>query len=251
VTRRRTALGPSPRRPGPPPPTAVGIVVPAHDEAPSIGLCLRAIRRAARHPALAGIRVDVVVVLDACSDDTAEAVERVHGVRVSTLEVDHRNVGQARRDGFAQLLDRLVEPRRRTWLATTDADTVVPADWLARQLAWRAQGAHAVAGTVTVTDWADRGPLLRTRFGAHQAALGTAHGHGHVHGANLGFDAAAYEAVGGMPGLGLAEDHALWTAFGADDRPVVAAGDLAVATSARRDGRAPHGFSAFLGLLET
>ena len=175
-------------------------------------------------------------------------VERAGHGRVGIVSVSHHNVGRDRRHGLAQLLDD-GGPPERLWLASTDADSTVPPDWLARQLHWQRAGAQAVAGTVRVDDWSDHAEGVRLRFEHHQRALGTGHGHDHVHGTNLGFRADAYLAVGGMPEIGLAEDHALWSGFAQDDRPVVAAGDLCVTTSARRDGRAPGGFSDFVQSL--
>jgi len=229
------------------------VVVPAHEEQESIGACLRSIALAAGHPHLAHVAVHVVVVLDDCTDDTADraGVTFRHG-RLDRLVVHSRNVGQARAAGIDRALgltgglelDRL-------WLATTDADTVVPPDWLARQLAWRDRGADAVAGTVRVTDWAEQPTSVRRRFLVRQRQLGTGAGHGHVHGANLGLAADSYCQSGGVPPVALAEDHALWAALRASGRHPVAAGDLAVTTSARRESRAPGGFSDLLRDLGT
>jgi SAM-dependent methyltransferase len=44
------------------------------------------------------------------------------------------------------------------WLATTDADTVVPPGWLRRQLSYAGRGWDVVLGTVEVADWAEHLP---------------------------------------------------------------------------------------------
>ena len=80
----------------------IGVVVPAHEEALSIGACLRAIRAAAKTPLLGGETVKVVVVLDACTDATG-VVARSLGA--ATVSVDACNVGLARAAG-AVLLPR-------------------------------------------------------------------------------------------------------------------------------------------------
>ena len=50
-----------------------------------------------------------------------------------------RNVGVARAVGFAEVIARESgRPAQQLWLTTTDADSTVPADWLAEQL--REQG---------------------------------------------------------------------------------------------------------------
>ena len=73
--------------------TAVGVVIPAHDEERLLPRCLRSVRAAAAHPALQGIAVHVIPVLDACSDDTG-------AVAPGAIEIAARNVGMARAAGF-------------------------------------------------------------------------------------------------------------------------------------------------------
>ena len=230
--------------------TRIGVVVPAHDEAATIAACLDSLERAAAHRDLRSVAVEVVVVLDRCTDDTGRLARVPRQLAVTTLEVDVRNVGRARRAGLATLLARRTDQDAGLWLASTDADSTVPRDWLARQLAWRRLGADAVAGTVRIDDWTGHPIAVRHRFEAHQARLGTGRDHSHVHGANLSFSAAAYLGVGGMPPEALAEDHALWLALHRAGYRTVAPGDLAVTTSARRDGRARGGFSTFLTSLD-
>ena len=58
------------------------------------------------------------------------------------------------------------------WLATTDADTLVPAAGCASSSRYADQGWDAVAGTVRVTDWSGTRrvpPLFRERYGAGPA----------------------------------------------------------------------------------
>ena len=229
------------------PPEEIGVVVPAHDEERRIDACLDSLRVAARHPALRGRRLRLVVVLDACSDRTGDRVARDRGVDI--VEVSHRSVGPARSAGFDRLLGTAGVADHQHWLATTDADSLVPADWLARQLAWRRHGADAVAGTVDVRDWSEQPASVRHRFERRQRTHGVGFDHPHVHGANLGLSAAAYRAAGGVPHIDRAEDHALWDAVGAAGLRRVSAPDLPVVTSSRRDGRAAGGFSDLLRSL--
>ena len=103
--------------------------------------CLASLRVAARHPALRRLQVHVIPVLDACSDDSG-------AVAPGGLEVQARNVGVARTAGFAAALAREAgRAAQQLWLATTDADSTVPADWLAKQLRLAALGVEVVAGT--------------------------------------------------------------------------------------------------------
>ena len=223
-------------------PAAAGVVVPAHNEEAMLPACLAALRRAV---AAAGIPVHLVVVADTCTDRTA-AVARACGARV--ISTGARNVGAARAAGMTEML-RLAAGRdpAAVWLATTDADTVVPSGWLRRQLRYAERGWDVVLGTVAVADWEEYPPHVPAAF---EAMYGHGGGpHPHVHGANLGIRASAYLAAGGFRPLATAEDHALLAAATEAGCPVVQAGDITVRTSGRRQARAPLGFSHLLRTL--
>lgn len=223
---------------------AAGIVVPAHDEEEMLPSCLAALGEAAAAArAERGVSVRIVVAADACSDRTA-ALARQAGAAV--VELKARNVGAARAAGMREIIRHC--PRRDdVWLATTDADSVVPPDWLTEQLRHAGQGWEAVVGTVAVADWTGHAPATAIEFAKR---YGVWHGwHPHVHGANLGFTAAAYLAAGGFPPLRTAEDHALVSALQAQGRRVLRTPALRVVTSARRQYRAPAGFGELLTTL--
>jgi glycosyltransferase involved in cell wall biosynthesis len=223
---------------------AVGVVVPAHDEQDLLPSCLASLRRA--EGALRGMPVHLVVVADACRDRTAQAARRA-GAAVVTICA--RCVGAARAAGVREVLrqTRHLDPAT-VWLATTDADTVVPASWLARQARYADSGWDAVVGTIRVGDWSGYRPATRSAF-RERYGEGTG-AHPHVHGANLGFRAAAYLTAGGFPHTPTAEDHALVTAMAAAGSRVLRTDALTVVTSARRQARAPHGFSGYLADLD-
>jgi len=212
----------------------IGIVIPAHNEREHIGAALRAARRAAAHPGLAGEAVCIVVVLDRCEDDTGAVAAR-HGARL--LALDARNVGIARAAGAALAIEAGAR-----WLAFTDADSRVARDWLARQLA---EGTDAVCGMVGVQDWAAHGPRaarLRSHFARHYGHCDPDQGHRHVHGANLGVATPAYLRAGGFAPLACGEDVALVAALEASGARVAWSAGPRVITSARTDPRAPGGF---------
>jgi glycosyltransferase involved in cell wall biosynthesis len=222
----------------------VGVVVPAHNEQDLLPSCLASLRRAAR--ALPGTPVRLVVVADACRDRTAEVARRGGAVVVT---VGAGSVGRARAAGVREVLRRAghLDPAD-IWLATTDADTLVPARWLREHARYGDEGWDAVAGTVRVADWSGYQPDARSLF---RKRYGTGTGqHAHVHGANLGFRAAAYLRAGGFPDVPTAEDHALVAALTANGSRVRRTRALSVVTSARREGRAPHGFSHYLAELD-
>jgi glycosyltransferase involved in cell wall biosynthesis len=218
----------------------VGIVVPARDEELLLPGCLDALEAAAARVA---VPVLIVVVLDGCVDGSRAVAAARPSVVV--LEIDARNVGVARRVGTAAVLDwAAATPSDEVWIATTDADTVVPSNWLTGQLALAADGWEAVVGTVTVEDWSDHPIATGPRWASGYHAV---EHHPHVHGANLGFCAAAYLESGGWPPLAVHEDVALVAAL--SHRRLVRTATLPVVTSARRDARAVGGFGDTLSDL--
>jgi glycosyltransferase involved in cell wall biosynthesis len=128
--------------------------VPAHNEEELLPGCLAALRCAA---AVVDVPVHLLVVLDACTDRTAEVAEPA-----AVIEVWERSVGAARRADFTRLMHEFGADR--VWLATTDADTQVPRSWLADQLVHARRGVDAVAGMVSVTDWRGHAPAVVERF---------------------------------------------------------------------------------------
>jgi glycosyltransferase involved in cell wall biosynthesis len=222
---------------------AVGVVIPAHNEEDLLPACLAAVRAAAG--ALGAMPVPLVVVADACTDRTAWLARRAGA---AVLQIGARSVGAAREAGMAEVLraTRHLDPAA-VWLATTDADTLVPPTWLAQQVRYADQGWDAVVGTVTVTDWTGHPPEVPPRYAER---YGNGEGaHPHVHGANLGFTALAYLAAGGFGSRPTAEDHALVEALDAAGRRILRTTRVSVVTSARRRGRAPRGFSHLLATL--
>ena len=200
-------------------PSFVGVVVPAHDEARRVARSVTAIRHALDHPSPAGTAVEIVVVADASSDSTAERAQRSLGRAGTVLEVRYRSAGAARRAGFDRLLAHSAGlDEEDVWFATTDADSLVRGDWMARQLAWWRTGADGVAGTVAPLTWFEQPAAARHRYEARMSAQGMGHGHPHLHGANLGMTRDTYRAAGGMPAL----DRGRTTPSGVRPEPPVA-----------------------------
>jgi glycosyltransferase involved in cell wall biosynthesis len=222
---------------------SVGVIVPAHNEQRRLPSCLASLRRAAL---ALSTPVHLVVVADACRDRTAQVAQR-SGAAVVTIVA--RSAGAARAAGVREVLRRTghLDPAD-VWLATTDADTLVPGHWLRQQLRYANRGWDAVAGTIRVTDWSGYQPGTRALFQKRYAA-GTGP-HPHVHGANLGFRAAAYLRAGGFADIPTAEDRALVAALIATGGRVHRTRALPVVTSARRTARAPHGFGRYLTELD-
>ena len=220
----------------------VGIVVPARNEEDLLPAALRALDRAAQPVLRRGVVVDLLVVADSCADATVDG----GAVRRSRRARGVRRCGRAgRAAGFRALLKRHQgTPRDRFWLASTDADSRVPANWLVGQLALAAAGADLVVGTVAVDDWSSHAPHVEARW---RAGYDPRDGHGHVHGANVGARADAYVEVGGFAALDRGEDVALVAALA--HRRVLRTGAIPVLTSARPRSRAGGGFADHLAGL--
>ncbi len=225
---------------------AVGVIVPARDEQLLLPVCLGALERAVEElqQARPWMSVRVLVVLDSCTDASAEIVA---ASRHGGLSVQRRCVGAARADGVAEVRTLLAPvPEDRLWLATTDADSAVPSNWLVHQIELAEAGAEAVLGIVAVDSWDGRAPDVRAAWAAGYVAQD---GHHHVHGANLGLRADVYREAGGFSALPLHEDVELIRSLPSGSRVVRTAG-APVRTSARRDTRAAGGFGGFLDELE-
>lgn len=227
---------------------AMAVVIPARDEQATIAACLDAVLASAGTVA---VPVTVIVVADRCTDGTVERARAVAtsadhpGGAVTVLASGAGLVGAARDQGVRAVLRRTVETGgdpARLWIASTDADSRVPVDWLPVHLEIAASGADLVLGTVR-PDPVDLPPeLLRSWWRRHKMA----DGHPHVHGANLGVRGHRYETVGGFPHVATHEDVRLADAVRRSGGRVVATGRAPVLTSGRRVGRAPAGLSSYL-----
>lgn len=210
----------------------IGVVVRAHNEEVYIVACLEHIRKAIGNQRLKDEPVDVVVVADACSDDTASLAEEA-GAKV--IVTDSRNVGAARRAGADCLLHR-----QARWLAFTDADTLVSPDWLAEQLEL---DADVVCGTVAVEDWTPHAQHADFLKGHFSRTYFDVDAHRHVHGANLGVSAEAYRQSGGFRALACNEDVELVRSLEACGMRIAWGARPRVTTSARRIARTSGGFA--------
>ena len=187
----------------------------------------------------------IVIACDSCTDATprtANAFAR-RDARVTVVEGAWRSAGAARAAAIehAQARGRFASALSKVWVATTDSDTVVPANWLTSQALFWSRGDHAVAGIV---DLLEADLEVQLVFGRHYV-LGQ-DSHGHVHGANLGIRADAYLSVGGFPSVTIAEDHALWHKLRTAGFICRSSVGLRVATSPRLIGRAVAGFADHL-----
>jgi len=213
----------------------IGVVIPVHNEEKLLGDCLDAVRRAAMDPLLDAEPVELVVVLDACADRSAAiAIQR----KAQIVSLNTRCVGAARALGASLALDNGAR-----WVAFTDADSIVPLNWLSMQLDLYAD---ATCGQVAIEDWSGYPSGVRERY-LMDYSMDTRH----IHGANLGISAAAYRAAGGFAALQLGEDAALVSSLLERKADIRFAGAPRVSTSARWESTIEGGFASMLrGLRE-
>ncbi|GGE13935.1 hypothetical protein GCM10011529_20430 [Polymorphobacter glacialis] len=240
------------------------VAIPAHDEAERIAACIAAL---AAQPRAADRIAGVIVYANNCRDDTA-AIARACPAPfpLIVVEAEHpperAHIGWARRGATDAAIARLTEIGRPDGIvAGTDADSRVATGWLAAMHAAFAAGADAVAGAIDIDpdDDASLGGVARRRDEAAYAnavARVAAHldplphdpypNHIWAWGANLAVRAPVLAAVGGIPLVDLAEDHALHRALLHHDARIRHTLDARVWTSGRSDGRAPGGFADLL-----
>jgi hypothetical protein len=249
---------------------AVGVVVPACDEQERIEACLLSVRRSLRMLPTE-TAVAVTVVLDRCSDSTPERVATTIAdwpeaevvlaqdtlSRPGTAQIGSgigsgADVGALRALGLRRALARLaLHSPDRTWLLSTDADTTVPGDWARAHVRLAEAGAHGVAGLAELDDGSHLPTEVLERYRAIVARGLHGRHHEHVYGANLGFRADAYLAVGGFPLEGPGEDHGLWSRLATAGYRLEHPTTLRVRTSARVRGRADGGLADLLHALTT
>ncbi len=237
------------------------IAIPVCNEAERIGACLAAIGSQAGHGTNS---LGILLFLNNCTDDTAAVVPDLRRRLTSPMRVIERDMagahaGWARREAMeaaARWLDETGAPDGV--ILTTDADSRVPTDWVARNLATIESGADAVAGRIALDpDEAARLPdALHARGrleGAYEALLTELATtidprpddpwpcHWTASGATLGVRLSTYRQVGGMPAVPVGEDRAFMDRLLAADARVRHAPDIVVITSGRLEGRAPGG----------
>lgn len=216
------------------------VVVPAHDEEERIGLLVESVRASAEQlrQQRAAPTVTLVVAADGCTDST---VERARHAGAEVVELERCGVGAARSAGIRHALASVTAAAEHVWIANTDADTVVPVDWLTAHVE-HAHRHDALLGTVR-PDPADlpdavyhRWRLTRER----EESIGS------IHGANLGVRASAYLAAGGFGPEPMHEDVLLVERLRATGARIGATDRGEVTTSGRRDNRVDGGYGGYL-----
>jgi hypothetical protein len=268
----------------------VEVVMPVHDEEHHLGAALQALGVATKALEQNGpaIAVGITVVLDHCSDRSAEITARFAGAYagssaglgtgVRILQRRFRNAGASRAAGVAAALgdagpdgwesaERLESAGRLE--STAPPESTAPLEGtgaLHLESTWLA---NTDADSRVPEDWLVR--QVEFADAGWDVVLGSVEPdspgmepellhswrlrhpleerHGNVYGANLGVRASAYRQAGGFPPLRSSEDRALVEQLRRRGFAVTATDSTRVMTSGRTIARAPHGFGAYLRAL--
>jgi glycosyltransferase involved in cell wall biosynthesis len=236
------------------------VAVPVRNEEERIAACLRAI--AAQDGVAAG-SLGLVLFLNNCTDQTESIVAELVPtlplpVRVMSETFSGAHAGWARRRAMDAAAAWLGDAGNAGIILSTDADSRVPPEWVARNRAAISSGADAVAGRVELD--AAEAALLPPSLPArgrledlYDALITEAEAridpdphdpwpcHRTAIGATLAVTRSAYLQVGGMPEIPLGEDGAFIARLLEHGLRVRHATDVCVTISARLAGRAPGG----------
>ena len=234
------------------------VAIPVRDEAERIGACLAALNVQSRSPDA------VVLMLNNCSDATEAIVHAVAPRLRFALDVVSRDLPAAQAGaGHARRLALELAAKQADYdsvLLTTDADAVVPPDWIARNLHALESGGDIVCGRALID------PLEAIAIPAHLHAddarecrlitlLDTIawvldpepHDppprHTEASGASLAVRTDVFRRVGGIPAMRFGEDRAFVRALWMMDARVRHDPSIAVTVSGRIIGRAEGGMA--------
>ncbi|MFN0016311.1 MAG: glycosyltransferase [Saprospiraceae bacterium] len=183
------------------PQTPITVLVPARNEAANIGACLQALLTCTYPADL----LEILVLDDHSTDGTADIAAQVAGTNEGRVRVIRLAELAPTSFGKKNALALSVSCARNELIATTDADCLVPPDWLLLLASlYEAKRPGAIVGSVVA--YGER--TIFQRFQALDLAgmagitgAGIALGwHRIGNGANLCYTKSAFEAVGGFAG---------------------------------------------------
>jgi glycosyltransferase involved in cell wall biosynthesis len=234
----------------------VAVAIPVRDEANRIGECLSALARQS-------VRADhVVLLLNNCTDGTAEVVKalpraphQLHLIECN-LYPSSASAGVAR--GLAMKYAAALVGKGA--ILTTDADAVVPDNWIEANLGAMKQGADAVCGRAVIDPIEALliPPHLHqddAREVAYASLLDEIESiilpdpadpwprHREDSGASIAITASMFRRVGGVPCLSSGEDRALIRMLRTIDAQVRHDPNISVIVSGRIEGRAQGGMA--------
>lgn len=199
----------------------ISVVVPAHNEEALLSLCLESLKSQDFHGAF-----EVIVVNNHSTDKTSEIAKKYP---VKVIYESKKGIAFARQKGFQIAKGEVV--------ASTDADTIVPKNWLARIFEIFKNNPEAVALTGNI-DFYGRTKRRLAIFNiiSPLARLNTwiISGRQHLWGANFAIKRDVFHKIGGFDTrLAVGEDHDLGS-HAKEFGKIIYQRDLTVNTSARR-----------------
>lgn len=234
------------------------VAIPVRDEADRIGPCLIALDKQIRRPDA------VVLMLNNCADKTETIARGMIPKLGFQLEVVSRTLPPHQADaGHARGMAMDVAAERAGpsgVLLTTDADAIVPPDWVAGNLGALQRGADIVCGRAIID------PVEAALIPAHlhdddavECALiallddlawlldpephDPPPRHTEASGASLALPVSAFRLAGGIPAIASGEDRAFVRALWMKDAKVRHDPSIQVTVSGRIEGRAPWGMA--------
>ncbi len=240
------------------------VVVPVCNEEKALSNCLTALL----HQSLPHKFYEVIVFLNNCTDSSPQIARQfqqqhptfaLHLVE-RWLPKKDANVGTARRMLMEEASHRLPPSGA---LLSTDGDTTVASNWVARNLELLTGGMDAVGGAITLHpgDFAKLPASSRRQYTEDARYLSAItrleslldpdpHDpwprHHHHFGASLACTNALYTQVGGLPKADCLEDVAFVNAITRADAKLRHSPDVTVVTAARTSGRARIGLASQL-----
>jgi hypothetical protein len=246
------------------------VTIPARDEAARLGPCLSALseQHDLHNRTIDRKEFGVLLLLNNSSDDSAAIAAKIAKRAPYDLRIEHcylpphmANAGFARRLAMDAAAGWLLGGGRRDGrILTTDADTCVAPDWVARQGEAFAKDIDAVAGYVLDDpDEYQSLPLELRRRGELEdryarllieleclldpVAWDPWPRHGMASGASLGVELEWYRRVGGLPLRPYGEDRALLQCLASAGARIRHCSMTRVTTSCRLVGRAVGGMA--------
>ena len=228
----------------------IAVVIPACNEQERVPRCLESVALAVRELTWRepGAMVKVVLAADSCVDHTVPVAREAWAAASAVLRSAERaplSVLQGRwgsAGGTRQAAANQALAAGAQWIASTDADTAVPANWLSYQAARAGAGVDAVLGTVE-PDPTECPPHVHRLWHLEHDLT---EGHPYIHAANMGVRAACFAAAGGFPDVECSEDEAVVRALRGHGARVEATDRIRAVTSGRLRGRAELGFAYHL-----
>ena len=236
--------------------TPIVVAIPARDEEENIAACLMALGSQTVRPST------VVLLLNNCTDETERVAMRLAlpfslDIQTVMLPSIDANAGTARR----LVMGRAAELAGRNGvLMTTDADAIVPPNWIALNMSALAAGADVVCGqavidpreAAAIPSHLHEDDALECQYADLLDAIGDAvcpdpvdprPRHTEASGASLAIKARTFLQAGGVPHVRTGEDRALVDALRRIDAPIRHDPAICVTVSGRIVGRAAGGMA--------